>query len=117
MSSLPVTQRKKINQTLPMFLEVPDQESPTTFQNTIYQIIILGLAFPRKTIAKAEAVKMPLKALQVPGVQGMDFMSLKNRHHCPNPGRLGRAGRCMAARILPGNWTTGLGEAWMCVRF
>lgn len=54
-----------------MFLKAPDQEIPTTFQYVVYQII-LGLAFASRTIAKEEAVKMPL---QDPGVQGMDSMS------------------------------------------
>lgn len=59
-----------------MSLKAPEQEIPTPFQNVVFQIIILGLlVFPRKTFAKEEAVKMPLKPLQDPGVQGMNFMS------------------------------------------
>lgn len=58
-----------------MFLKVPEQEIPTTFQSMVFQIIAWGLAFLSKTIAKEEAMKMPLKPLQDPGVQGKNFMS------------------------------------------
>lgn len=110
MSSLPVTQRKKRNQTLPMFLKAPDQEIPTTFQKVVYQIIILGLAFAGRTIAKEEAVEMPQ---QDPGVQGMDFMS----QHLWRTGTTtqiqgGPAGQWDAG-IWSGNWTTRVGQAGM----
>lgn len=70
-----MTQRNERNQTLPVFLKVPEQEIPTTFQSMVFQIIAWGLAFMSKTIAKEEAMKMPLKPLQDPGVQGKNFMS------------------------------------------